>query len=395
MTRYTPDPENAREHPERNKTLIRQSLEEIGAGRSILISGDNTIIAGNGVYEQAQKLGLTIREVEAGPDELIAVKRNDLTGERAIRAAILDNATGDSSTWDMEALRQLDAAYPDLLAGLDEVQAELSAALEAMLPEAGEGGDEFDTTPDDQGETRCKTGDLFLIGGKHRLIVGDSTDPPTVARLMQGERADAVVTDPPYGMNLDTEYSGITLSEKARAKHSVQRDYAPVIGDNEPYNPAQLMQLFADVKEQYWFGADYYRKYLPEGGSWLVWDKRVGVEDVTFDTASFELCWSKTPHRREIIRARWMGLIGMESQDTERRVHPTQKPLEVYLWIFENRTERDALIIDLYLGSGTALVAAHRTNRRCYGIEISEKYADVILRRCEAEGLSVERAEPR
>ena len=169
MTRYTPDPENAREHPERNKTLIRQSLEEIGAGRSILISGDNTIIAGNGVYEQAQKLGLTIREVEAGPDELIAVKRNDLTGERAIRAAILDNATGDSSTWDMEALRQLDAAYPDLLAGLDEVQAELSAALEAMLPEAGDAGSVEDIEPDEAGDVPDLVAPFPWFGGKARV----------------------------------------------------------------------------------------------------------------------------------------------------------------------------------------------------------------------------------
>jgi hypothetical protein len=134
MPKYTPDPQNARLHPERNKQLIRQSLEEVGAGRSILVGGDDTIIAGNGVYEQAQALGLTVREVIAAPDELIAVKRPDLTGEAATRAAIFDNATGETSSWDVEALRQLQVAMPALLAGLDEVQAEFDAAM-AAVPE--------------------------------------------------------------------------------------------------------------------------------------------------------------------------------------------------------------------------------------------------------------------
>jgi hypothetical protein len=138
MTKYTPDPQNARLHPERNKQLIRQSLEEVGAGRSILVGGDDTIIAGNGVYEQAQALGLTVREVIASPDELIAVKRPDLTGEAATRAAIFDNATGETSSWDVEALRQLQVAMPALLAGLDEVQAEFDAAMAAMDEEAQE-----------------------------------------------------------------------------------------------------------------------------------------------------------------------------------------------------------------------------------------------------------------
>lgn len=94
-------------------------MEEIGGGRSILVGGEGHIIAGNGVYEQAQALGLTVREVEARADELIAVVRPDLVGDAAVRAAILDNATGDSSTWDVKALRQLEVDMPALLAGLD------------------------------------------------------------------------------------------------------------------------------------------------------------------------------------------------------------------------------------------------------------------------------------
>lgn len=103
----TPDPKNARRHPDRNKELIRQSLEEVGPFRSIGVDGEGIIRAGNGVYEQAQALGLKVREVEAAPDELIAVVRPDLKGEKAQRAALWDNRAGETSEWDNEVLKEI------------------------------------------------------------------------------------------------------------------------------------------------------------------------------------------------------------------------------------------------------------------------------------------------
>jgi hypothetical protein len=109
------DPRNARLHPERNERLIRQSLEEVGPFRSIAVDGDDVIRAGEGVFRQARALGLKVRVVEAGPDELIAVKRSDLKGTQAERAALLDNRAGELSRWDPEVLRATDEA---LLSGL-------------------------------------------------------------------------------------------------------------------------------------------------------------------------------------------------------------------------------------------------------------------------------------
>lgn len=108
MTKYTPDPKNARRHPERNKQMIRQSLEEVGPFRSIGVDGDGVVRAGNGVYEQAQALGLKVREVEAAPDELIAVKRPDLRGEQAERAALWDNRSNETSERDASILSGYD-----------------------------------------------------------------------------------------------------------------------------------------------------------------------------------------------------------------------------------------------------------------------------------------------
>jgi hypothetical protein len=111
------DPRNARVHGAENKALIRKSLEEVGAFRSIGIDGDGIIRAGNGVYEQAQNLGLKLKFVDARPDELVAVRRSDLKGKKAIRAALLDNRTGELSTWDPAVLGELKSA--GMLAGLD------------------------------------------------------------------------------------------------------------------------------------------------------------------------------------------------------------------------------------------------------------------------------------
>lgn len=111
------DPRNARVHGPENKALIRASLEEVGAFRSIAVDGEGIVRAGNGVFEQAQSLGLKVKLIDAKPDELVAVRRSDLKGSKAIRAALLDNRTGELSTWDPKVLGELNAA--GMLHGLD------------------------------------------------------------------------------------------------------------------------------------------------------------------------------------------------------------------------------------------------------------------------------------
>lgn len=103
------DPRNARLHPDRNKEQIRQSLEDVGPFRSIAVDGDNIVRAGNGVFEQATELGMKVRVIDAKPDELIAVRRPDLKGKRAVKAALYDNAAGETSEWDEEVLAEIKA----------------------------------------------------------------------------------------------------------------------------------------------------------------------------------------------------------------------------------------------------------------------------------------------
>lgn len=124
------DPKNARRHSDRNKKLIRQSLESVGAGRSILVDAEGIVRAGNGVYEQAQALGLPVRVVETDGKELIAVQRTDLRGKDAIRAAALDNIAGDSSSFDYDAAILAEIARDDaVIAALAKEDARLAELL--------------------------------------------------------------------------------------------------------------------------------------------------------------------------------------------------------------------------------------------------------------------------
>jgi site-specific DNA-methyltransferase (adenine-specific) len=195
------------------------------------------------------------------------------------------------------------------------------------------------------------------------------------------------VTDPPYGMNLDAAYGNSTGNASKGIKKS--SGYSPVIGDDEPFDPRPIMQLIT-CHEQFWFGADYYTDLIPDykSGSWLVWDKRVGLEEVEYSASSFELCWSKQKHRRDIIRVRWFGAFGTETQDTKKRVHPTQKPVEVIVWIIENHCGQ--IIVDPFCGSGSTLIACEQTGRRGFGMEISPEYCAVILQRMSDTGQSPE-----
>lgn len=158
-----PDSRNARLHSARNKSLIARSLQEVGAGRSILVDGENIVRAGNGVFEQAQKLGLKIRIVDGKADELIAVRRKDLRGARAVQAAVLDNRTTELSDWDPDVLADLadeldQAEIPlEALGFSDEEMEDLAAGLMAADSGSGDG-------PASSPRTRGERTSVVVIG---------------------------------------------------------------------------------------------------------------------------------------------------------------------------------------------------------------------------------------
>lgn len=106
--------------------------------------------------------------------------------------------------------------------------------------------------------------------------------------------------------------------------------------------------------------------------------------------SGFELCWSKKPHKRDLIRVKWAGIFGMETQDTKKRVHPTQKPVELVNWILERYSLKNNIVYDAFGGSGSTMVACEQLDRQCRMMELEPEYTAVILQRMADMGLEPE-----
>jgi hypothetical protein len=246
------------------------------------------------------------------------------TAEEAKEALL--SISSQYGEWDTEELNNwledLDDEIRDSLRLLDK-EIDISLPIET---------DDDDEIPEDV-ELLTKMGDLWELG-EHRLLCGDSTDVEQVEQFMNGNKADMVFTDPPYGIDLDTDYKKTFNHDK---RHNIKgKKYIQVIGDNKEFNPKAILKIFKNIKELFLWGADYYIWNLPKNGSLFVWDKRASDIDHNYIQKNidrmggnhFEICWSKTKHKKEIIRLMWAGLFGMES-DKHHRVHPTQKPIRL------------------------------------------------------------------
>ena len=279
-----------------------------------------------------------------------------------------------STDWDLSELENWGVELP---ADWDTSEAEEQKEAE---------DDDFSDEDAEKAEPRVKLGEIWQLG-EHRLMCGDSTDADSVALLMDGEKADMVLSDPPYGMHLDTDFSSC-LGSLGRKKGSRGNRYEKVIGDNDDFSPALISTFFLnfnETKEMFIFGADYFAELLPNknNGSWLVWDKRKESQADAIGS-EFELIWSKNKHKRRVLRHDWFGFLSSgNSQDARNRVHPTQKPVTLLTDIINQWGKDVESIVDLYGGSGTTLIACEQLNRKCYMMELSEHYASVIIARWE------------
>jgi len=278
-----------------------------------------------------------------------------------------DNAIASWSDLDLE---KISADVDSLVDGFD---VDLLGIKDFELtPDDKYADKDADSVPEDV-EPVVKLGQIWKLG-EHRLMCGDATKD--VDSLLDGAKIDMVYTDPPYGMNLDTDYSKIKGSSKAIISGG-GRKYEPVTGDGDDYDPAP--NFLINCKEMFLWGADYYHNKLPPSGSWLVWDKRGSEEADKIIGASFELCWSKNKHKKEVARIKWMGAFGQK--EARERVHPTQKPVNLAEWFLTRWGKDTKTVADLYGGSGSSLIACEKTNRKCYMMEIEPKYCDVIIAR--------------
>ena len=369
---------NYRTHDEKNLKLIKKSLKELGAGRSIVIDSEGEIIAGNATYKQAQELGLPVQVVETDGKRLIVVKRTDLKTQdkKRKKLALADNSTSDKVQWDFDHIAaDFDLSeLPDF--GIEALpdMAPVEPVEEDDVPEVSE------TTP------RAKKGDIWQLGD-HRLMCGDSTVIADVEKLMAGEKADMVLSDPPYGMHLDTDFSNC-IGSIGRKNSTKGNKYNPVIGDNEDFTSDLINTFFINfnyIKEMFLFGADYFAELLPDRnkGSFLVWDKRKESQANAIGS-EFELIWSKNKHKRRVLRFDWFGFLSSkDAKDARNRVHPTQKPVSLLAEIIKQWGKDLTVIVDLFGGSGSTLIACEKLDRKCYMMELDPHYCDVIITRWE------------
>jgi len=369
---------NAKKHDPEQVAKLAGSIREFGFNNPVLIDQSNGIIAGHGRVMAAIKLGL----------ESVPVIRLSHLSETQRRAYILaDNKLAElGGGWDeemlkveLEAIKESDLDH--LLTGFsDEEMAELLAETNQLNGDP----DEVPETPDDP---ITKPGDLWILG-EHRLLCGDSTKAEDVARLMDGAKADIMVTDPPYGVDYDAEW-----------RNEAKRP------DGTPYGATAVGKVSNDDRADWresWalFGGDIAYVWHADTKSpevaesltscnfvlrnLIVWAKSSMVIGRGDYHHQHEPCWycvrDGKPGRRTDDRTQ-TTLWSIDKPRKSETGHSTQKPVECMARPLQNHEA--TVVYDPFLGSGTTLIAAEQLGRRCYGMEISPAYCDVIIKRWE------------
>lgn len=200
-------------------------------------------------------------------------------------------------------------------------------------------------------------------------------------RAIAAPAADLVLTDPPYGVSLRTA----TVSS-GRNKLFIGKDFPAIEGDNEPFNPAPILEL--QTATILW-GANHYADSLPPSPSWLIWDKREGT--TPDDNADCEVAWSNLGGPIRMYSHLWRG--GITKSERTRRVHPTQKPVALMRWCLQRaKLKPGALVFDPYMGSGPIAQACKELGFRYVGCELVEHYCEIAANRLSQEVMNMEAA---
>lgn len=368
---YNPRKELTPEDKEYQK--IKNSIQEFGYVEPIIINKDKTIIGGHQRLSVLKDLGYN--EVDC------IVVDIDKTKEKALNIA-LNKITGE---WDLnklgDLLLELDSENYDLeLTGFDNYEIEnILAPIEKDDEEIVE--DEFDIELPE--EPKAKLGDIYQLGN-HRLMCGDSTKIEDVEKLMNGNKADMVFTDPPYGIDIvqGKKVGGDKPFGKVGGGNIVKSNtYSSIIGDETTDTARKNYEIVKELSDnQIIFGGNYFTDFLKPSKCWCVWDKQN-----TGNFADVELAWTSFDKGAKIYHYLWNGLVREGSRDLElsKRVHPTQKPVGMIINILKDFTKENDSIIDCFGGSGSTLIACEQLNRNCYMMELDPHYIDVIIQRWE------------
>lgn len=357
---------NNKKHQEYDIDEIVKSIEKYGFNDPIGIWKDNIIIEGHARIEACKKLGIT---------EVPCVRLDHLTDKQRREYAIMHNKTSELAEYDFDNLKleldDLDLSDFDIDFGIDDEQ-EQTEVIEDEVPEV-----------DDEHEPITKLGDIWQLG-RHRLMCGDSTDKETVKQLMNGNKADMVMTDPPYGIGVvsGNKVGGDKPFGNASGNNIIKaNEYMSIKGDDTTDTARLNYEIIKDLSEnQIIFGGNYFTDFLPPKACWCIWDK-----ENTGNFADVEMAWTSFDNGAKLYRWLWNGLCrkGERSIEGKSRVHPTQKPVGLIAEILKDFTKENDIILDCFGGSGSTLIACEQVNRQCYMIEYEAHYCDVITKRWE------------
>jgi ParB-like nuclease domain/DNA methylase len=343
ITELSLDPKNARKHSARNLEAIAASLNKFGQRKPIVVHR-GIVLAGNGTLEAAKSLGWTEIDVAEVPE--------DWDNDTAKAYALADNRTAELAEWDESELAKQLLELQDADWDIEELGFEVPALADI------DGDVDEDEVPEPPVEPVSKLGDIYKLG-RHRIICGDSSDESIRKRLLDGAIIDAVVTDPPYGINANKMNLGRTKATKA--------DYHA--GDNWDNQKPSVAYILDLAPVQIIWGGNYFADELPPTNDWLCWYKK--ISGMSF--SEFELAWTNLGKQARLLEHHWSG---------EHKMHPTMKPLPVMIWCMSFLAD-NAKVLDVYAGSGSSLMAAEQTNKTCFGIELDPAYCDVIVKRWE------------
>lgn len=333
---------------------VAESIKNFGFKVPLVIDKDNNIVCGHTRWKACKKLKI---------DTVPCVVADDLTEEQIRAYRLADNRVAEKAEWDLALLDTELAEIETIdmtLLGFDDKE-------EPAPQEVVE--DDFDAEP--PAEPKAKYGDLYQLG-RHKLLCGDSTKIEDVQCLMGGHKADMVFTDSPYGINIVNDKGKVGADNIAKCGN-----YNPVIGDDTTETAKQAYDIYSQLcHKMILWGGNYFLDFLPPSDGWLIWDKETTGN---FADGEMAYCSFHTPVR--IYHQLWNGMI--REGEHEKRVHPTQKPIRMLSEILQDFTNEGDIILDVFGGSGSTLIACEQTGRTCYMAELSPEYVDVIIARYE------------
>lgn len=369
INKLKPFERNPKKHPESQLKKLEKSISEFGWTNPILATKDGMVVAGHARLEVAKRLNI-------GNVPVIYL---DMPYEKAIAYVIADNRLAELAETDTVQLSELLGelqALPDFdieLTGfdLDEV---------ASLCTTDVVEDDFDvgSALDDVDEPVTQRGDLILLG-MHRLYCGDSTDAGDVEMLMDGNKADMVFCDPPYGI----DYSG------GRTQVVAKKEYGKIKGDHDE-DISRFIKAILNVAGN----KDYYiclspmnlkntLNQIPKYDGIIIWKKPQPGLGYQWVRRYCEFIIFNTERKKKKSESSMFDFWDMPTDPKKDYRHGTQKPIMLSSKAIIFSSVVNDVVVDLFLGSGSTLIACEQTNRICYGMELDEKYCDVIVSRWE------------